>query len=73
MATAASVRGVASVINQLEPHDSPENVPSLQGEGRVSGSALDLFQRNWAPATRALVSASALAAAGMAVAAYARR
>jgi osmotically-inducible protein OsmY len=69
---AASVRGVNSVINELEPHDSPEGVPSLQGEGRVAGSRFDLRQPNWAPGTRALVGAAALAASGIAIA-YARR
>ena len=69
---AASVRGVDSVINELEPHDSAEGVPSLQGEGRVAGSSFDLLQPNWAPATRALVGAAALAAGGLAIA-YARR
>ena len=69
---AASVRGVNSVTNELEPHDSPEGVPSLQGEGRLAGSSFDLLQPNWAPATRALVSAAALAAGGLALA-YARR
>jgi hypothetical protein len=69
----ASVRGVNSVVNGLEPHDSPERVPSLQGEGRLAGPSLDVFQSNRAPATRALVSAGALAAAGLAMAAYARR
>ena len=69
----AAVRGVRSVTNQLEPHESSEGIPSLQGEGRVAGPSFDLFQRNWAPATRALVGVSALAAAGVAMAAYARR
>ena len=69
---AASVRGVNSVINELEPHDSPEGIPSLQGEGRVAGSSFDLLQPNWAPATRAIVGAAALAAGGLAIA-YARR
>ena len=69
---AGSVRGVNSVINELEPHDSPEGVPSLQGEGHVAGSRVDLLQPNWAPATRAIVGAAALAAGGLAIA-YARR
>ena len=68
----ASVRGVDSVINELEAHDTNEGVPSLQGEGRVAGSSFDLLQPNWAPATRALVSAAALAAGGLAIA-YSRR
>ena len=69
---AAAVRGVQAVINELEPHDSPEGVPALQGGGRVAGSRLDLLQSHWAPATRALVGAAALTAGGLAVA-YTRR
>lgn len=72
LSTAAGVRGVRSVINELEPHDSPDGVPALQGRGRVAGPRLDLLQSHWAPATRALVGAAALAAGGLAVA-YARR
>ena len=68
LSTAAGVRGVRSVINELEPHDSPEGVPALQGRGRVAGPRLDLFQSHWAPATRALVGAAALAAGGLAIA-----
>lgn len=73
MATVASVRGVETVISELEPHDTSDGVPSLQGEGRRAGPSLDLLQSNWAPATRALVSVAALAAAGGAAMAYARR
>ena len=69
--TAASVRGVLAIINRLEPHDSSAGIPSLQGEGRA-GSSIDLWQPNWAPATRAFVSVAAIAAGGLAVA-YARR
>jgi hypothetical protein len=58
----ATVRGVRSVINELEPHASSEGVPSLQGAGRTAGSSLDILQRNWAPATQALVGVAALAA-----------
>jgi hypothetical protein len=72
LSMAAGVRGVRSVINELEPHDSPEGVPALQGGGRVAGPRLDLLQSHWAPATRALVGAAALAAGGLAVA-YTRR
>lgn len=69
---AGSVRGVHAIINRLEPHETAEGIPSLQGEGRVGGSPYDLFQPTWAPATRALVSVAALAAGGLAIA-YARR
>jgi hypothetical protein len=67
-----SVRGVTAVTNSLEEHQQPDGVPSLQGEGTIAGPSLDLLQRNWAPATRALVAMTALATAGAAVA-YARR
>lgn len=72
LSTVARVRGVRSVLNELEAHDSAEHVPALQGRGRRAGPRLDLLQPNWAPATRALVGAAALAASGLAVA-YARR
>lgn len=73
LAVAGGVRGVKSVANELEPHESADGVPSLQGEGRVAGASLDIMQRNWAPATQALVAVAGLAATGMAVAAYGRR
>jgi hypothetical protein len=72
LAVTAAVRGVGSVVNELDPHESPEGIPSLQGNGRVAGPSLDIMQRNWAPATRALVTASVVAT-GVCLAAYARR
>lgn len=73
LAVVAAVRGVRSVINELEPHESAEGVPSLQGAGNVAGPTLDILQRNWAPGTQALVAAAGLAATGVCLAAYARR
>jgi osmotically-inducible protein OsmY len=73
LATTAAVRGVRSVSNELQPHESAEGVPSLQGQGSVGESTLDILQTNWAPATQALVAAAGLAATGLCVAAYARR
>lgn len=72
LATVASVRGVRSVVDELDPHDSPHGIPSLQGQGGVARPSLDILQRNWAPATQALVGMAALAATG-AVIAYRRR
>lgn len=69
---AASVRGVYAVVNELEPHDSAEGIPSLQGEGRRAGSSWDIMQDTWAPATWAMVAVAALAVGGVATA-YARR
>lgn len=71
LATTAAVRGVRSVINELEPHTNADGVPSLQGEGRTGGPSLDILQSNWAPATRALVAAG-LVATGVCIAAYVR-
>ena len=73
IAVAAAVRGVHSVTNALEPHDSAEGVPSLQGAGQKAGPTLDILQRTWAPGTQALVAAAGLAATGVCLAAYARR
>ena len=70
LTTAASVRGVHAIVNELEPHESVDGVPSLQGRGRMARSRLHL--RQWAPATRALVAAAAVAAGGLAMT-YARR
>jgi hypothetical protein len=67
-----SVPGVRSVADALDRHESSDNVPSLQGDGNVAGARLDLFQSNWAPATKALVTAG-LAATGICIAAYAGR
>lgn len=71
LTTTAAVRGVGSVVNELEPHESSDGIPSLQGEGRVAGSSLDVLQSNWAPATRAMLAAGLLAT-GVCIAAYAR-
>jgi hypothetical protein len=73
LATIAAVRGVRSVTSELESHESADGVPSLQGSGMLAEPTLDVLQRNWAPATQALVAAAGLAAAGMYVSAYARR
>ncbi|HET7696646.1 MAG TPA: hypothetical protein VFK57_13110 [Vicinamibacterales bacterium] len=61
----SGVRGVRSVTSALEPHDSAEGIPALQGD--------DIAQRNRAPATQVLVAAAGVAATGICIAAYARR
>jgi BON domain len=73
LATVRGVRGVRSMTNELEAHDSPEGIPALQGVGSVADPSLDILQSNWAPATQALVTAAGLAAMAVCVAAYARR
>ena len=64
LAVCRSVRGVEDVINHLQPHESAIGIPSLHGNGRI--------ERNWAPATRALVGAGVVAT-GICLAAFARR
>jgi hypothetical protein len=61
LSVAAAVRGVQAVHNELESYETAEGIPALQGEGRLAGPSLDILQPNWAPATRALVSAGLLA------------
>jgi hypothetical protein len=73
LATVRGVRGVRSVANQLEAHESAAGIPALQGTGRMAGPSLDILQENWAPATQALVTVAGLAATGICIAAYARR
>lgn len=67
-----AVRGVLAVNNGLDAYESPDGIPSLQGEGRVAAPSRASLPR-WIPATPALVTAAGLAATGLAVAAYARR
>ena len=72
MAYVASVRGVRNVVNGLDVRQSAEGIPALQGQGRTANWGLNVAPRTWAPSTRVLVGASALASA-VCLAAYARR
>jgi BON domain len=72
IALVRGIPGVQRVINGLEAHETPDNVPSLQGEPRLASPSLDILQRNWAPVTRALVTAGVLAT-GVCLLTYARR
>ena len=53
--TVEAVRGVRDVVNQLEEHKQAGDVPGLQGGSTPPGFQLDVFQREWAPATRVIV------------------
>jgi uncharacterized membrane protein len=54
-----SVRGVHAVDNQLDVHQQADNIPDLQGEGRPRrGAVPELWQSNWTPAVRVLISAA---------------
>jgi hypothetical protein len=73
VAAVEAVPGVRAVRNLLEPHDTAEGVPALQGRGRRPGPRLDILQENWAPATQTLVAAAAIAIGGALMAIYSRR
>lgn len=54
-----SVSGVTEVQDQLDVHDTPAGVPSLQGEGkarRASASSISIMQETWPPALRAVAT-----------------
>jgi uncharacterized membrane protein len=62
------VRGVRSIVDELEWHEDPGNTPALQGGAAPRGEHLDLLQNDWSPATRCLAAtgATALIATGAA-------
>ncbi len=49
-----SVKGVKEVENQLEVHETPDNVPGLMGEPETERLGFGPLQRNWPPAVRLL-------------------
>jgi hypothetical protein len=56
------VRGVMEVVDELERHDSAENIPALQG-GTPPGQE-GWLQGNWSPATRLVAGGVGLALMG---------
>lgn len=52
------IRGVRSVANALDVHETAENVPGLQGGGRVRVAAGDLAREEWSPTLRLLVGSA---------------
>lgn len=52
-----SVRGVRSVEDCLELHETPGRVPDLQGGRERQGARPELLQTNWAPGPRLMVGA----------------
>lgn len=62
------VRGVREVVDRLEAHQEPGNIPDLQPRNRrAPGPRSELLQEYWSPALRLAVGA-----AGVALAAFAR-
>lgn len=52
------VRGVDEVENRLDVHETPGNVPGLQGGSTRQGAQFELLQRNWSPAARLATGAA---------------
>lgn len=70
----ASVRGVCSVEDRLERHETAEGVPALQGGRERPGRRSALLQDAWSPTTTLLVFVTGGAlAAGVGYAAHARK
>jgi BON domain-containing protein len=64
------VRGVADVISELDVHETPGNIPALQGRPRPSqvGEVFDLIPTRWLASSSLLgMAGAALAVAGLAV------
>jgi uncharacterized membrane protein/uncharacterized protein YjbJ (UPF0337 family) len=58
LSAVSSVRGVRAVIDRLEVHKEPGDVPGLQGGRDRPGIRPEWQQYNWAPATRLLIGAA---------------
>jgi uncharacterized membrane protein len=56
-----SVRGVQDVEDQLEVHESADNISALQGGTPRTGAPADAMQQNWSPTTRLLVGTAGTA------------
>jgi uncharacterized membrane protein len=65
---ALGVHGVRDVRNQLEPHNEPGQIPSLQGGARPPTSRISFMQSNWSPTARVIggVGGAVAAACGFA-------
>lgn len=61
---AERVPGVRAVVNELEEHEQPGNVPALQGGSTLPASRTDIWQRRWSPTTRLVVGTTGAALAG---------
>ena len=56
-----NIKGVRDVVNELDEHDEPGNVPALQGESRRSSP----WRGDWSRTTRLLTALVATAGAGL--------
>jgi osmotically-inducible protein OsmY len=61
--TVNRVAGVRRVVNELDSHEEPGNIPALQGAGAPERQR-SFLQRNWSPTARVIAASGALALAG---------
>jgi uncharacterized membrane protein len=54
------ISGIKELKNSLKIHKQNDNIPSLQGGTPRLGEKLDIFQTNWAPATRVIAGCAGL-------------
>jgi uncharacterized membrane protein len=53
------VRGVTDVVNELDVHEQPGDIPGLQGAASApAASRFELLQNNWTPAARFFTGAA---------------
>ena len=64
------VKGVKNMENRLDVHDSPDDIPALQGRLQPREPKFELMQENWSPSARLLTT---LGGAGLAFYGAARR
>jgi hypothetical protein len=57
------IRGVRSLTSELDPHETAENVPSLQGGAATPSSWGNLLPTRWSPTTRLITGTAATLAA----------
>ncbi len=66
------VRGVRDVVDALEAHETPANVPSLQGGSTPPGLRTAILHGEWSPTTRLMTGLLAAAGTGLAARRMAR-
>jgi uncharacterized membrane protein len=54
LATVSNVRGVDGVEDCLVRHETPGDLPALQGDAEIPRAKAELLQENWTPAVRLL-------------------
>ena len=58
------VRGVRDVINNLDEHHEPGNVPALQGKRLPRRARAEMWQQQWSPTARLMTCTAGAALAG---------